>query len=426
MKKWLNSFFLTLIFSFLSAQNVNYEDYFQKESLRVDFLIYGSHKSENAIIHQLKKEPYYGGGTSSQLFSPDYGEFKILAYDKATQRLIFSKGFSPIFQEWQATDEAKSIQKAFENSIQIPFPKHEIMIEIKKRNKKGRFETVMNQNIDPNDFTIIREKPKLYPTHIIQQNGLAKNKVDIVIIPEGYTEEEMPKFIKDTERLVNYMFTIPPFTQHQKDFNIIAIKSPSEESGTDIPGENVYKNTLLNSKFYTFGEPRYLTTFSNFKIADIAANIPYDQIYVLVNTSRYGGGGFYNVINLVSSDHELSDKVFVHEFGHGFVGLGDEYYDASFGGSEYYPLDVEPWEPNLTTLVDFDKKWRDKIKRTTPIPTPRTKKYSNEVGVFEGGGYTAKGVYSPVQDCRMKSNEADGFCPVCSDAISQHIEFYKK
>ncbi|EKB57832.1 M64 family metallopeptidase [Bergeyella zoohelcum] len=410
---------------FFSAQKISYDDFFEKESLRIDFLLYGMHNHQNAVIHQLKKEPYFGGGTSGQLIFPAYGTYHFLAKDKASRQLIFSKGFSPIFQEWQATDEAKHITKSFENSIQMPFPKREIIIEIQKRNIQGLFETILQHAVNPSDMSIVKEQTKKYPVHPILNNGNPKNKVDIAIIAEGYTLEEMPKFMEDAQRLINYFFTIPPFTKYKNDFNIYAIQSPSQESGTDIPGENTYKNTLLDSKFYTFGEPRYLTTFSNFKIADVAANVPYDQVYILVNTERYGGGGFYNVMNIVSSRHVLSDKVFVHELGHGMVGLADEYYDASMGGSDYYHLSVEPWEPNITSLVNFEQKWKKKIKKNVPIPTPRIDQYKNEVGVFEGGGYTAKGIYSPVQDCRMKSNVPDGFCPVCTDAIDKTIEFYK-
>ena len=235
----------------------------------------------------------------------------------------------------------------------------------------------------------------------------------------------MPKFIADTKRLVDYMFTIPPFSRFKDKFNIYAIESPSQESGTDIGGEGIYKNTILNTKFYTFDSPRYLTCQSLFKLADITSVVPYDQVYVIVNTPRYGGGGFYNVINLVSADDKLSDKVFVHEFGHGFVGLADEYYyDGDILDNTFYNYKIEPWEANITTLVNFKAKWADLVSKKTPIPTPRIPKFRDKVGAFEGGGYSSKGIFSPVQDCRMKSNEPEGFCPVCTRAIEQVIEFY--
>ncbi len=415
-----------LALTMLTGQKVDFDTYFENGSLRIDFLLHGSYQKQSISIARMKREPLFGGGTSNQLLYPDYGNYRFQVRDKKSGELIFSKGFSPIFQEWQAMEEAKRINKTFENTMLIPFPKGEIIVDIQYRDIYGNFQSTFQREIDPKHYSVTQEKITPYPVTKIYDNGSPKQKLDLAIIAEGYTEAEMPKFISDAKRLVDYMFTIPPFNKYKAQFNVYAVQSPSLESGTDIPGEGVYKNTILNSNFYTFGEARYLTSMDNFKLADIAANVPYDQLYVLVNTPRYGGGGFYNVINLVSVDNELSDKVFVHEFGHGLVGLADEYYNASIGGSEYYNLNIEPWEKNITTLIDFDKKWKKKVKKGTPIPTPRTKKYTKTIGAFEGGGYVATGVYSPMQDCRMKSNEPEGFCPVCSDAINEIIEFYTK
>lgn len=418
--------FLFLFFFNINAQKVDFDTYFEKGSLRIDFFLHGNHNSQQISIYQLKKEPFFGGGTSHQLIYPDLGNYRFLVKDKNSGNLIFSKGFSPIFQEWQATEEAKTTIATFENSVQIPFPKQEIIFQVEYRDRDGLFQNIISKEINPKHYFILNESINPYPVTKIYENGDAKTHLDIAIIAEGYTKEEMPKFLKDSKRLVDYLFTIPPFDRHQNKFNVYAIQSSSLESGTDIAGEGIYRNTILNSKFYTFGEPRYLTTFSSFKMADIAANVPYDQIYVIVNTKNYGGGGFYNVMNLVSADNNLSNKVFVHELGHGLVGLADEYYNASMGGVEYYNLNIEPWEKNITTLKNFDKKWKNKIKKNIPIPTPRIQQYKNEVGVFEGGGYTSKGVFSPSQDCRMKSNEPKGFCKICSDAIDETIEFYTK
>ena len=193
------------------------------------------------------------------------------------------------------------------------------------------------------------------------------------------------------------------------------------ESGTDIPGEHVYRNTVLNSTFYTFDISRYLTTTDMKMVHDMAADVPYDQLILLVNTSRYGGGGFYNFINVCASDHPLSPNVFVHEFGHGFAGLADEYYTSEVTFDNYYNLKAEPWEPNLTTLVNFDLKWKSFLDLDTPVPTPRNEKYESTLGAFEGGGYRAKGIYSPMEDCRMKSNKTHNFCPVCIRAIQAVI-----
>ena len=248
----------------------------------------------------------------------------------------------------------------------------------------------------------------------------------MVILAEGYTENEIQKFTDDSKRVTSYLFNEDPFKSGKEHFNVRAVFTPSAESGTDIPGEKIYKNTAFNSTFYTFDVPRYLTTSDMKTIYDMAATVPYDHIYILVNTERYGGGGFYNFLTVCSADNELTPEVFAHEFGHGFAGLGDEYYTSSVAHDKYYNLGIDPWEPNLTTLVDFDKKWKNMISPSIPVPTPREARYNNTIGVFEGGGYMDKGIFSPFTDCRMKSNTAKSFCPVCTDAIKRTIEFYTK
>jgi hypothetical protein len=248
----------------------------------------------------------------------------------------------------------------------------------------------------------------------------------LVILAEGYTANEIQKFADDSKRVTSYLFDEEPFKSGKEHFNVKAVFMPSAESGTDIPGERIYKNTAFNATFYTFDVPRYLTTSDMKTIYDVAATVPYDQIYILVNTERYGGGGFYNFLTICSADNELTREVFVHEFGHGFAGLGDEYYTSSVAYENYYNLEIEPWEPNLTPLIDFDKKWKNMISPSVPVPTPREARYSNTIGVFEGGGYMNKGIYSPYTDCRMKSNTAKCFCPVCTNAIKKTIEYYTK
>ena len=223
----------------------------------------------------------------------------------------------------------------------------------------------------------------------------------------------MTKFLKDAKSLTDSLFKAAPFSEMKAYFNVYALKTPSQESGTDVPGENIFRNTLYNSTFYTFDISRYLTTSDMKTIHDKAAVVPYDQIIVLVNSNRYGGGGFYNYLNVCAAGNKLSTRVFIHEFGHSFAGLGDEYYTSEVAFEDYYNLKVEPWEPNLTTLVDFDSKWKSMVDSATPIPTPRYSDYSSKTGAFEGGGYVAKGIYSPMEDCRMKSNETPHFCPVC-------------
>jgi len=277
--------------------------------------------------------------------------------------------------------------------------------------------------IDPQNYFIQPSPGLKYSVDNIRLSGDPEHSVDIVFVPEGYTQSQMGEFKADVLRLTDSLFAVKPFSTYAKSFNLYAIMAPSEEEGTDIPGADIWKNTLVNSSFYTFDSERYLTTLDFWKVRDVAALAPYDQIFILVNTSKYGGGGIFNHYSLTSSDNELSAKVFIHEFGHGFAGLGDEYYTSDVSYSDFYSTETEPWEPNLTTLVDFTVKWEKMLKSGTPVPTPATSEYINITGVFEGGGYAAKGIYRPAYDCRMKSNKPDKFCEVCENSVEKMILF---
>lgn len=403
---------------------VLFEDFFYEKSMRFDFLLGGN--ADDVIVYpgQLKQEPYWAGSHTNLTCPFDYGTYRFLIFDLNSGDLLFSKGFCTLFQEWQTTAEAKQINKTFYHAIIFPYPKNKIRLQIDARQWKGNFKTIYQTEIDPENYFIFNENPYPFEAVTIFENGKPDKKVDMVILSEGYTEEEKDKFIKDANRVTGYLFDEEPFKSNKNKFNVRAVFAPSEETGTDVPGEKIYKNTVLNSAFYTFDIPRYLTTGDMKNICDIAACVPYDHIYVLVNTERYGGGGFYNFLSVCSSDNQLTREVFVHEFGHGFAGLADEYYTSEVAYENFYNLKCEPWEPNITTLVEFAKKWKPMVSDNTPVPTPRTEEFSSTTGVFEGGGYMSKGIYSPFMDCRMKSNNAEKFCPVCTEAIQKVIDFH--
>lgn len=265
-----------------------------------------------------------------------------------------------------------------------------------------------------------------YPVYDVLISGHPATKVDIVILPEGYTSAEMDRFKADCDKFAAGLFTFEPYTQNRSKFNIRAVLAPSAESGTDIPGDKVWKNTIINSSFYTFDSERYLMTTDNKDVRNLASNAPYDQIYILANTTKYGGGAIYNYYNMSVNSNASSAKIFVHEFGHGFAGLADEYDDGSTSFNDMYPLNVEPWEPNITTLVKFDTKWENMLSANTPIPTPLKNALPLQLGVYEGAGYVAKGVYRPTPDCLMRTFKGDKFCPVCEKAIQRMIDFYTK
>ena len=286
----------------------------------------------------------------------------------------------------------------------MPYPKNKVRFLLSKRERNGLFTKLYETGIDPADYFIRKENPVNVSVSKIYGTGDPHNSVDLAFLAEGYRADEMGKFRNDVKKMADYLFAEPPFSEYKARFNIWAVESVSQDSGTDVPGENIYVNTAMNSSFYTFNIDRYLTTQDIKSVNDYAATVPHDYIIVLINSPRYGGGGVYNYYCGTTTDHPLSPKVFVHEFGHGFAGLADEYYSSSVAYDEFYPLNVEPWEPNITTLVNFDSKWKKMISKETPIPTPSEEKYANVTGLFEGGGYSAKGIYRPELDCRMKSN----------------------
>jgi hypothetical protein len=403
----------------------SFDQYFENKVLRVDYMIGGNSQEEHVFLSAMKQEPYYGGPHKNLLDTGNSGTYRYAVYDSATGSLIYSKGFCTLFQEWKGTPEALKVRRVFPMSAVMPFPKNSVIFTIDIRDyETGEFKNLFTTTINPKDYFINRENITVYKTTKFADNGDPANHLDIAFIAEGYKADEMKKFRDDAKRFADYFLSQKPYSEYKDKINFYTIESPSQEAGVDIPGNGTYVNTNINSSFYTFDMDRYLTSSDTKSMYDIAANAPWDQFIVLVNSSRYGGGGFYNHYCQGTVDHPLSLIVGIHEFGHAFGGLADEYYNSQVTYSDFYNLKVEPWEPNITTNIDFSSKWKSMVDPGVPVPTPRDAQYAGKVGMFEGGGYVSQGVYSPVMDCRMKSNEAQGFCPVCRKAITEKILFY--
>jgi hypothetical protein len=423
--KLLMFIFFTCLSTSVIGQN-NYDKYFTDKVLRFDYMLAGN--SQKTIVYQVgMKEESFFGGSKTQLIDPfNYGNLKYELFDTAGNNLIYSRGFSTLYQEWQTTAEAREIERSFYEVATMPFPKNKVRFVLSMRERNGLFAKLFETIIDPENYFIRKEKPVYANVTKIHSSGVPALCVDLVFIAEGYKVDEMEKFRDDVSKMTELLFNESPFNDFKDKFNIYAVEALSAESGTDIPGEKLYTNTVLNSSFFTFDIDRYLTTQDIKSVNDYAALVPHDNIIVLINSSKYGGGGVYNNYSGTTVGHPLSPKVFIHEFGHGFAGLADEYYSSAVAYEEFYPLNVEPWEPNITTMVDFDSKWKKLISNDTPVPTPSEDKYKNVTGLFEGGGYSAKGIFRSEMDCRMKSNSTKGYCSVCSEAIIKMIEFYTK
>ncbi|MBR5856729.1 MAG: peptidase M64 [Bacteroidales bacterium] len=410
------------------ADNPQYYSHFTDGQLRLDLTFAGNAQKQDIYLSGLKEEPLWAGSRRNMIPDFVYGEYRMEVRDFADNKLLYATGFNTLFQEWRTTEEALNTSKAFNSSYRIPFPKHKVNVIFYERLRKdGSYSKLAGFTVDPEDKLINREQENSFAVTPIINNGHPQNKVDIVFIAEGYTSDQMEKFRNDVKRHVGYLFDIEPYKSRKEDFNIWAVESVSLESGTDIPHHDIWKKTCANSNFYTFRSDRYLTAENQTLVCKLCSNAPCDAMYVIVNTEKYGGGGIYNFYGLGMSDHRTTPMVFVHEFGHSFAGLADEYfYDSDETFFEMYNTAVEPWEPNITSLVEFEKKWKDMLEAGTPVPTRPEEGKPLKLGVYEGAGYMTKGLYRPVDNCRMRTNEAPGFCPVCQRAIGRMIDFFTK
>ncbi len=423
MKKLI--FLLLIIPNTLFAQ-INFDDYFLPKTLRFDYTRAGNSDTSYVFFEQIKEEPFWGGSKVNLVDKFNFGDYRLMLYDSTGTKLIYSRGYSTLFREWIDTEEAKRTSRSYYEAVVMPFPKHKAILRLQNRDKKNVFHTVFEYEIDPQSYFIVKDKYDKYPVEKLHGKQNPEKALDIIVLPEGYTEAELPKFRKDVKRFIGYFFKVKPFKQNKDKVNFWIVNAPSQESGTDIPGEGIWKNTILNTHFYTFDSERYLTTRDINTIRNLAAYAPYDQIYILVNTSKYGGGGIYNYYNLCMADNEYAEQVFTHEFGHAFAALADEYQYGYTNADELYDMSVEPWQVNITNLVNFESKWKNMVEKGMPIPTPDTEEYRNRVGAFEGAGYVHKKIYRPVYDCKMRSNQTDDFCPVCLKTVNEMLDFYTK
>ena len=437
MRQYLTILFL-LVGQSLFAQS--FDEHFEDNTLRLDYIFAGDNKRQSIHFQRAYKTSKWAGRHThlSNILLRGNGQIIVRQHD--SDSVLYTHSFSTLFQEWLATEEATQVSKAFDNSFQIPYPKHPVDITVSLTDFHNQVTCQLTHTINPADILIRHSSDNSVPHTSIMQSGDLTDCVDIAIIADGYTDGEMDKFRRDCQRAVDAIFSHEPFASLRNRFNVVAVESPSPESGPSIPHEGIWKRNAAGTSYDTFYTTRYLMTSDIHRIYDLLDGIPFEHIIVLVNTSTYGGGGIYNQITVSPTDHPTFKQVLVHEFGHSYGGLGDEYfYDDQYEST--YPADTEPWEPNLTTLVDFDSKWADLLPKGTPIPTPpadipdyrtarspKDKKALNQatqrVGVFEGGGYQSKGVYRPAQECRMKVNEVELFCPVCSRAIQRITDFY--
>ena len=419
-------FVLIFIFYLLScffAGAQDFDAWFQDKTLRLNYTFSGDNRNQYIALDEMMwTDNWYGRRVNLDSLLL-LGNGQLCVKDSKSGRVLYRYSFSTLFQEWQSTEEATKVRKSFENIFLVPFPKNPVDITVTLTDTHNKVKSFLTHHVDPDDILI---KPVFSNNSIewkyLDKSGDSKDKIDVAFVAEGYLLEEMNVFLEDCVTSIDALKTHEPFKSMADRFNFVAVMTPSQQRGVSVPHDNVWRNTALGSNFDTFYSNRYLTTLHLKKLHDALSGLPYEHIIILANTDNYGGGGIYNSYLMSAAHNNMSIPVIVHEFGHSFAGLADEYnYD---GYESMYPSDTEPWEPNITTLVDFKSKWADMLDSATAIPTkPSGTNLYTQVGVYEGGGYRSKGVYRPVQECRMKINEAPVFCPVCERAIRKMIDY---
>lgn len=408
----------------------------QERTLRLDYVFAGTSEEAEISLAAMKSLEGWAGRRGRMDEALLAGNGSISLRDAQSGQLLYVNTFSTLFQEWQNTEEATKVRKAFENVFLVPMPDAPAIVTVQLTDNYNRVVAELTHPVNPDDILIrpIREE---YPYRYIHKSGDSGDCVDIVIVAEGYTAEEMEMFYKDAEFAAGQILAHEPFASMQDKLNFVAIGLPSKDSGVSVPHDKAWKETALGSSFDTFYSDRYLTTLNLFRLHDVLSAVPYEDIIILANTDTYGGGGIYNSYMLSAAHNRYSAPVIVHEFGHSFAGLADEYfYDDQY--EQFYNSEVEPWEPNVTTLVDFNSKWEDMLEEKEVVTkadqaNPEWKERLREsmtkggegfkVGVYEGAGYMSEGAYRPYPECRMKINEYPTFCPVCERAIRRMIEY---
>ncbi|HAB51055.1 MAG: peptidase M64 [Ignavibacteria bacterium RIFOXYB2_FULL_35_12] len=490
MKTVFTIIFLAFITFMLNSQSyVLFEDYFVNTTLRIDYHHIGDSKTELFTIDKLYTYGIWAGSTKNLIDNFNNGKYYVKVYDAASNKLIFSKGFDSYFGEYQTNSNAiKGIKKAYHESVLIPLPKEKIKFSIEKRDAENNLKEIFSSEIDPKDISIIKDRIVDSAVKVFKAvyNGEPQKKVDVAIISEGYTANELGKFRADLEKFSQILFTQEPFQSNKQNFNIYGVYKPSEESGTDEPPADIFRNTVLNSTFNSLGSERYLLTEENKALHDLAAHVPYDALFIMVNHKKYGGGGIYNWCCTFTVDNQWHKYLFLHEFGHSFAGLADEYYTSDVAYEDFFKQTVEPVEPNITALLDttnlkwekwispgiglpsfwekkefeeMDYKWQNErralnikvaelkrnrapkqeILKTEEEYNLKDKQHAAEVdrflrktknyrkiGAFEGAGYSPKGLYRPMIDCIMFSKGDKLFCKICEEAILKVIQFYSE
>ncbi|MCK9422944.1 MAG: IgA Peptidase M64 [Bacteroidales bacterium] len=455
----------------ITGDNIFFDKYFVDKTMRLDYYHSGTSKEEHFSIDQVVNDGIWAGSKTVLTDKLEFGPYLFEITDKVSGAVLYTRGFANVFGEWQTTPEADAGWGTFHESLRFPWPKNPVMVNLRKRDADNKFQMIWNAVIDPASRLVNPAPlPKTHKVDVIYEKGPASQKVDLVILGDGYSKSEMEKFRKDAKRMSDVLLSKEPFKSRAGDINIRAIETPGETSGVNKPHPGVFKRTPLSVHYGSFDSERYALTYDNRTVRDVASEVPYDFMVILINERTYGGGGIYNLYTTVSVDNKFADYIMVHELGHHMGALADEYYTSAVA-YEIPEIKMEPWEPNVTALLDpANLKWKMLVDQGTPIPTPweknafdqfgykiqkerdslraarvpetvmedlfmrqyrqediffSTEKYRNKVGAFEGANYTPRGMYRPELDCIMYTRHMK-FCKVCSQALENVMDQYTK
>jgi len=411
-----------------------YDDWFTDEAMRVELYHSGGATDDSYTLDRVVREPLWPGMRDRLLDPTGFGKYRFRVEDAASGTAVFSQGYCTLLGEWQTTDAAvkEGKRRTLEESVRFPYPKAKVRVFIDRREDRpgedgrGAFREIFHTEIDPASHRVEADaRCRDCAVIPVRESGDPRQKIDILILGDGYTAAEMEKYRRDLRRFAEILMAQEAFARDRDLVNIWGLEAPSHDSGPDEPRKGLWHDTAFGTSFNTFDAERYLTTDHDRDLREIASRAPYDAIYILVNTSRYGGGGIYNQWAIFASDNEYDDYVFLHEFGHSFAGLADEYVTDDKEDDGFYPRGVEPWEPNITALLPGRRlKWAEMVAPGTPLPTPDDEAHAAVVGAFEGAGYQAKGLYRPYRDCKMFHKGLVPFCPVCARAFDLVIGLY--
>lgn len=449
----------------------DFDAHFTGATLRLDYHHAGTAGEEQVALDVLRLEGPWPGSRTRLVDDTDLGKYRFLVLEPESQRVLYSRGFASIFGEWETTGEARERWRVFHESQRFPEPRASVLVSLEKRAPDGVFHELWRTTIDPASRFVDRSAlAGSVAVHALLEHGTPAAKVDLLIVSEGYTAASQPKFLADTRRLVDVLFATEPFARRKADFNVRALFAPSPEAGIPNPRKGFWSATAFGLSFNAFDSDRYVLTERNRDLREAAAHAPYDAVILLFESRKYGGGGIFNLWSTCASDSSEAPYLFVHEFGHSFGGLADEYYTSPVSYEDFVAPGTEPWEPNVTALLDpAALKWRDLVEGGTPLPTPWAKEpyddlsraqqavraervaagaseeemealfrdvkvttapmleaepFFGKVGAFEGAAYEAKGLYRPAIDCIMFTRNPTSFCKVCERGLERVIDLY--